>query len=145
MPDNDDYVPTEVSPTKAIVVKSDVLEKHKYGDRELEKVVTNLVNEIIQIDVRISDTPETREALRDYIRMEFILAKKFQAAIKNPDSIDGADERMIRSAVKMKMDIRDEIWKDVKGKPGKEREMGLVREKVSERVVKAAKEVDIFE
>ena len=145
MSDDEDYEIIEDEPTKLTVITSDTLEKHKHGDKELEKEITLIVNEAIQADIRISDTPETREALRDYIRMEIILAMKFQDAVKHPGSITTADERMIRSAVKMKMDIRNELFKDVKGKPGKEIEVGLVREQVQKRIVKAQRTVDILE
>ena len=135
----------DVSPTKLTVITSDVLESHNHGDEELEKEISKIVDEAIQADVRISNTPETREALRDYVRMEIILSMKFQDAVNNPGSITTADERMIRSAVKMKMDIRDELFKDVKGKPGKEIEVGLVREQVQKRVIKAQRPVDILD
>jgi hypothetical protein len=128
--------------SEVVVVKSDIIESHGHGDVGLEKVVSGIVTDVIQADMRLSDTPETREALRDYVRMEIILAMKFKNAIKKPGSISSADERMIRSAVKMKMDIRQEVYKDVKGDPGKEREVGEVRELVAKKVIKAGKGVD---
>ena len=131
--------------TKLTVVSSTVLETHDYGDRKLEDIISDIVSETILADVRISNMPETREALRDYVRMEIVLAMKFAEAIAHPNDITAADERMIRSAVKMKMDIRIEIYKDVKGKPGKEIEVGQVREQIQKRIVKSQRNVDILE
>ena len=138
MSDSDEQI------SEAIVVRSDIIEGHGHGDVAIEKKVSDIVSDVIQADMRLSDTPETREALRDYVRMEIILAMKFQGAINNPNDITSSDERMIRSAVKMKMDIRQEVYKDVKGDPGKEREVGEIRELVSRKVIKAGKEVDIL-
>ena len=135
----------EIEDTKLTVVSSTVLETHDYGDRKLEDIISDIVSETILADVRISNTPETREALRDYVRMEIVLAMKFAEAIAHPNDITAADERMIRSAVKMKMDIRIEIYKDVKGKPGKEIEVGQVRELIKSRIVKSQRKVDILE
>ena len=131
--------------TKLTVVSSTVLETHEHGDRDLEAIISGIVSEAIMADVRISNMPETREALRDYVRMEIVLAMKFAEAIAHPNDITAADERMIRSAVKMKMDIRIEIYKDVKGKPGKEIEVGQVREQIQKRIVKSQRNVDILE
>ena len=140
-----------VESSEAIIVTSDVIERNlnnrDYGDTKLEKIISEIVTEMIQTDVRLSETPETREALRDYVRMEIILSMKFKDAVLHPDKITTADERMIRSAVKMKMDIRREIYEDVKGKPGKEREMGVIREHLEDRmkVIKAGTDVDILD
>lgn len=128
--------------SEAIVVKSDIIESHSYGDREIETRISNIVSDVILADMRLSDTPETREALRDYVRMEIILSEKFKDAVNNPSDITSADERMIRSTVKMKMDIRQEVYKDVKGDPGKEREVGVIRELVAKKVINAGNEVD---
>jgi len=129
---------------KLTVVSSNILEKHGYGDKNIEKAISEIVDDIIQADVRISNTPETRQALRNNVRMEIILSLKCEKAIKRPDSITTADERMIRSAVKMSMDLMSYVYDDVKGKPGKEIEIGLVREQVKKRVIKATKDVDIL-
>lgn len=134
----------DIDKAELTVIASDIIEKHNYGDRDLENVVSDIVSKTIQADIRLSNTPETREALRDYIRMEILLSLKFKDAVLHPDSIDGADERMIRSAVKMKMDIRQEVYKDIKGDPGKEREIGEVRELVARKVIEAGNEVDVL-
>jgi len=125
-----------------IVINPDTIEKHKYNQTELEHEITDMVNQVIKQDLRLNDTPEVREALRDYVRIEIILALKIEQAVKHPDSITTADERMIRSAAKLKMDGRDEIWGQVKSKPGQEREIGLVRERIGKTIIKAGKEVD---
>ena len=124
------------------VINPDTIEKHKYNQTELEHEITDMVNQVIKQDLRLNDTPEVREALRDYVRIEIILALKIEQAVKHPDSITTADERMIRSAAKLKMDGRDEIWGQVKSKPGQEREIGLVRERIGKTIIKAGKEVD---
>lgn len=130
------------SSSKAIVVRSNVIEKHEYGDSKLEKVITGIIDEAITSDIRIGDTPENRQALRDYVRMEILLALKFQEAATKPESITTADERMVRSLFKLKMDGRHEIWGDVKGEPGKERFLEDVREQVQQKVIKAQRKVD---
>jgi len=124
------------------VLNPDCIEKHRFNKTELEREITAIVNEVIKTDIRLNDTPEVREAIRDYVRIEFIFARKIEQAVNKPDSITTADERMIRSAAKLKQDGRDEIWGQVKSKPGQEREMELVRESVSKKVIKAGKEVD---
>ena len=134
----------EGSSSKAIVVRSDVI-KHKHGDVELDKEISDIVQGIIQSDIRIADTSENREALRDYVRMEIILALKFKEAVNKPELLTAADERMIRSAVKMKMDLRDEVYDDVKGDPSKEKFIGDVREQVKKKIIKAQTKVDILD
>jgi hypothetical protein len=128
--------------SEAIVVRSDYIEKHEYGDEKLEKAITEIVNHAIESDIRLEDTPENRQALRDYVRMEILLALKFQEAANKPASITTADERMIRSLFKLKLDGRDELYGDVKGEPGKERFMSDVREQVKKKVIQAKKKVD---
>lgn len=132
----------EGSSSEAIAIRSDVIEQHKYGDSKLESVITEIVDEAIASDVRIGNTPENRQALRDYVRMEILLALKFEAAATKPDSITTADERMLRSLFKLKLDGRQEIWGDVKGDPGKERFLEDVREQVQKKVIKAQRKVD---
>lgn len=137
MTDDDDG-----SSSQAIVVRSDYLEKHKFCDVEIEKTITEIVEDAIRSDIRLEDTPENRQALRDYVRMEILLALKFKEAVNKPEKITTADERMIRSLFKLKLDGRDELYSDVKGEPGKERFMSEVREQVQKKVIKAKRKVD---
>jgi hypothetical protein len=67
---------------------------------------------------------------------------KIAQAVKNIESITTADERMIRAAAKIKMDLRNELWQNVRGEPGKDRTMNITRELINRKVIKAKKDVD---
>lgn len=137
MTDDDDDTPSE-----AIVVSPEKMFTHKFGGTEVEQTIKKIVTEAIRMDIRLDDTPETREALKDYVRMEIILALKFAQVVESPGSTTSGDERMIRSTAKLKMDIRKELYFDVKGEPGKEKFVSNVRELIEKKVIKAQRELD---
>ena len=128
--------------TTAIIVKPDYIEKHRFNDAEIEKTIIEIVDDVIHGDIRLENTPEVREALRDYVRIEILFAVKVDAAIKDPSNIESSDERMIRSCAKIKMDLRNELWQNVRAQPGKDRVINVTRELIQSKVIKAAKEVD---
>jgi len=128
--------------TLALAIRQDHIEKHKFNQSELEQMITEIVDEVIHDDIRLETTPEVREALRDYIRIEILFSRKIDSAINNPDSIESSDERMIRSCAKIKMDLRNEIWQNVRAEPGKDRSINVTRELIQSKVIKAKKEVD---
>ena len=128
--------------TTAIIIKPDYIEKHKYNQSDLEAEITKVVDDVVHSDIRLENTPEVREAIRDYVRIEMLFAIKIDRAIAKPESIDSADERMIRSLAKIKMDLRGELWQNVRGQPGKDRSMNITREVISKKIIKAQQEVD---
>jgi hypothetical protein len=40
------------------------------------------------------------------------------------------------------MDLRNELWQNVRGEPGKDRTMNITRELINRKVIKAKKDVD---
>jgi hypothetical protein len=137
-----DEVPVFEEESTALAIKPDHIEKHDRNKTELEQEITKIVDEVIHSDLRLENTPEVREALRDYVRVEIIFSMKIAQAVKNIESITTADERMIRAAAKIKMDLRNELWQNVRGEPGKDRTMNITRELINRKVIKAKKEVD---
>jgi hypothetical protein len=137
-----DEVPVFEEESTALAIKPDYIEKHDRNQTKLEQEITKIVDEVIHSDIRLENTPEVREALRDYVRVEIIFSMKIAQAVKNIESITTADERMIRAAAKIKMDLRNELWQNVRGEPGKDRTMNITRELINRKVIKAKKDVD---
>lgn len=131
--------------TTALAIKPDYIEKHERNRTELEAEITEIVNEVLESDIRLENTPEVREALRDYVRVEFLFSIKIGNAIKNNGEVTTADERMIRSLAKIKENLRDEVWQQVKASPGKDRSINITREQITKKIIKAQRAVDVLD